>query len=855
MKTLKKTLCLVLAVVMAVGVLVIPANAAEFTDADEITHDEAVAVLSGLGIVNGVGDGSFNPDGTFTRAQAAALLANVVLTPDYAAILDSDKAVFSDVPVTNGYNKYITWAVENDYIHGYTDGTFKPNKELTGTELAALMLEVLGEELDAANYKNFVNTTAKKYGLTDGITGYVASSVISRDDAVQMMFNTMNYSKAGVAYKVASEDGKTNYGTYPSRSEAQTIVAILLATKSVTAKISAVKDPSASIMSSVYETTNNPSDQDVFGRPSNVWTDSDDNVLYSKAQEAVLEYDGPVTFKEIYADLGATKETTAKLYIDGLLREDNDNLKVATKDSTDTDWELATNESGKVGVADKNSYGVETYVYEAGKVGGVMTYTIVQMIPYYATIKKVADVEKNHSGVKVKTATFTPAVEGQYVKVDLTSTKFVDFAEKDYVIFNGYAAVSDDTVDAIGDAYKLDTVTGTLSKAVTKNGVTVYTIGGNDYNVCYAHGSLADLDKSVGAEVTVRVDKHDNIVDVVKAALATPKYILVLNAQKIGNDGWTTATSASTAQVYGILSDGTYGIYTVNYTNKSYMQKAPETGVYQYNTNANGELLLIDNTASKLIGTTGSEITNGTASVGVTFKDTSVNGSTVLNSSTLFVYYTTNDNKTVKTLTTRVGNTNCGKIAAGALVGLNSTDSTAAKVASVVFVSSDYSASVSASEYAFIKSTTPTIISGTDSAGNSVTTYHYTGYKSNGDTVDLIAMVDSSTYVTDDQHQVDVGLYRIYSDNTFIVSKVTEGAVTGTNGEIVSGTVDKVVGSVLSVKEKTASSGSEAAAAHNFSEDICVFTGDNKNITNGNKYWAIVNTQTDSFVTIWFYGD
>ena len=68
MKTLKKTLCLVLAMVMVFGLCAVSASAKlEYTDNDDITYKEAVDVLSGIGILAGDARG-FRPTATITRA-------------------------------------------------------------------------------------------------------------------------------------------------------------------------------------------------------------------------------------------------------------------------------------------------------------------------------------------------------------------------------------------------------------------------------------------------------------------------------------------------------------------------------------------------------------------------------------------------------------------------------------------------------------------------------------------------------------------------------------------------------------------------------------------------------------------
>ena len=75
MRNLKKILALVLALVMSLSLVTI-ANAADFTDNDDISYEEAADVMNAIGIIEGFEDGSFDPDGTLTREQAAQLFYN-----------------------------------------------------------------------------------------------------------------------------------------------------------------------------------------------------------------------------------------------------------------------------------------------------------------------------------------------------------------------------------------------------------------------------------------------------------------------------------------------------------------------------------------------------------------------------------------------------------------------------------------------------------------------------------------------------------------------------------------------------------------------------------------------------------
>ena len=72
---MKKLLALVLALVMTLSLAVVGSNAA-FKDAEKVnaSYAEAVDVLSGMKVFQGYPDGSFQPEGSITRAEVAAIV-------------------------------------------------------------------------------------------------------------------------------------------------------------------------------------------------------------------------------------------------------------------------------------------------------------------------------------------------------------------------------------------------------------------------------------------------------------------------------------------------------------------------------------------------------------------------------------------------------------------------------------------------------------------------------------------------------------------------------------------------------------------------------------------------------------
>ena len=104
---MKKFLSLVLALTMMMSLVTINAGAKEFKDDKDITYDEAVAVISEIGVVDGREDGSFAPTDNLSRGAAAKIICNLILGPTTAAELHADTAPYKDVPTSNTFSGYI----------------------------------------------------------------------------------------------------------------------------------------------------------------------------------------------------------------------------------------------------------------------------------------------------------------------------------------------------------------------------------------------------------------------------------------------------------------------------------------------------------------------------------------------------------------------------------------------------------------------------------------------------------------------------------------------------------------------------------------------------------------------------
>lgn len=193
MRNLKKALSLVLALVFVLGLCTIGAGAA-FTDADQIQYKEAITVLNGLGILEGYGDGKFGPLDNLTREQAAKMIAYMMLGEANAEKL-INKQVFDDVAATRWSAKYIYFCYQKGIINGYGDGNFGPADNVTGTQLAKMLLCAAGYgcmgEYTGEGWDVNVFIDAVSEGIFEDAKTEDYSAIATREEAALYVFNTL----------------------------------------------------------------------------------------------------------------------------------------------------------------------------------------------------------------------------------------------------------------------------------------------------------------------------------------------------------------------------------------------------------------------------------------------------------------------------------------------------------------------------------------------------------------------------------------------------------------------------------------------------------------------------------------
>lgn len=116
-------------------------------------YKEPVEVLATLGILEGYGDtGEYRPERKITRAEFTTIAMR--FTKGEAG----GENIFSDVVESDWFYNTVVGSVAYGWIHGYDDGTFRPNDSITRAEVTAITDAMLGRRAD----REFVDAAAKK---------------------------------------------------------------------------------------------------------------------------------------------------------------------------------------------------------------------------------------------------------------------------------------------------------------------------------------------------------------------------------------------------------------------------------------------------------------------------------------------------------------------------------------------------------------------------------------------------------------------------------------------------------------------------------------------------------------------
>ena len=172
----KRILALLLALCIACSLLVVPATAASSN-----TAVQTAVTLGGL-----TSDQTANLAAPLTRGQLARLLTAFSAYRESAKTQGSTGTLFSDVDGSSPWAPYVRVAVQQGWISGYTDGSFRPDNGVTLEEACTAILKLLGYDVTtlSGTFPAAQLNKASEIGLRDTVTAQQGQGLTLEDGAL-----------------------------------------------------------------------------------------------------------------------------------------------------------------------------------------------------------------------------------------------------------------------------------------------------------------------------------------------------------------------------------------------------------------------------------------------------------------------------------------------------------------------------------------------------------------------------------------------------------------------------------------------------------------------------------------------
>ena len=190
----KRFLALLLAVSMAVSMLAMPAAALGSAS------NTAVQTAITLGGMDAGQTGSL--DAAVTRGAFARMLVAFSAYRESAASQGAVGTLYKDVPGASQWAPYIRIAVQQGWMNGYTDGTFRPDNAVTLEEACTAVLKLLGYKMTDLNgaFPAAQLNKAQELGLRSQLNR-AQGQTMNYEDCAVLLYNALTANTAsGGAY-------------------------------------------------------------------------------------------------------------------------------------------------------------------------------------------------------------------------------------------------------------------------------------------------------------------------------------------------------------------------------------------------------------------------------------------------------------------------------------------------------------------------------------------------------------------------------------------------------------------------------------------------------------------------------
>lgn len=510
----------------------LPVVFAAYTDVGENSEVyEAVSFLSDMKIISGYNDGTFKPYKTLTRAEFAKLIV-MIHDKETEAQFNSVTSSFKDVAQGAWYVGYVNYISQKQIINGYSDGTFRPDKEITYAEAVTILCRILGYTEETVGYfwpNNYLNQ-AQALGLNEGMT-FSENDAITRG-AAAVLIDRVLFAKAAETLVPNNKDTKLiEYLGYTLLEDSY-----VLATRSETESLNSKQIKTAS---GVYEVENGVTVPQT-----------------GTSGTVILNKDGKIA--------GMKKEAMEKMTVYVTNIPEANTIEYRTQDGQtgkykfDTSFETYVNYN-KLTYAQSSSYvGIDTEITFYGEEEGEWKFAVIDdevsgNIPVLAS-KDYGESDNYIGDTLINKTNLKIYRNGEAATLS-------DIKKNDVVYYN--------TKTNVIDVYN-NKISGIYTAAYpNKAYVTSVKVAGKTYELSSSGTAKKSLDASngsfsIGEKVTLLLGKDDKVEFAVELTdFDYFDYGVLLSCKKgIGEDEYNEGVSQITAEIF--MTDGNTYSYVVD---------------------------------------------------------------------------------------------------------------------------------------------------------------------------------------------------------------------------------------------------------------------------------------------------
>ena len=188
----KRLLAFLLALSIAVSMLAAPASAAG--------NNTAVQFAITLGAMDADQSGALNA--AVTRGAFAQMLTSYSTFRESVSSQGAVGTLYTDLPGTSAWAPYVRIAVQQGWMNGYTDGSFRPDNAVTLEEACTAVLKLMGYKMTdlSGAFPNAQLNKASEIGLRSGLDRRQGEAMNYEDCAI-LLYNALTANNAsGSAY-------------------------------------------------------------------------------------------------------------------------------------------------------------------------------------------------------------------------------------------------------------------------------------------------------------------------------------------------------------------------------------------------------------------------------------------------------------------------------------------------------------------------------------------------------------------------------------------------------------------------------------------------------------------------------